>query len=56
MLCSKKKHLRLDFPPRVNFYAWFLQLCINDPVFLSSVLFADEPGFNRDRLFNSKLL
>lgn len=41
-----------DFDSRVNFSQWLLERCDHDPLFLSSIMFTDEAGFNQDGIFN----
>lgn len=41
-----------DFPPRMEFCNWFLEMANQDRNFLPSVLFTDEAGFSRDGIFN----
>lgn len=41
-----------DFPQRIAFCTWFLQMFTADHYFLSAVLFTHEAGFSRDGIFN----
>jgi hypothetical protein len=43
-----------DFPRRVQFCQWLLQRCLNQPHFVSQVLFTDEASFTRDGFFNCR--
>jgi hypothetical protein len=41
-----------DFPAREAFCQWFLQQCVLNPLFVSSVLFTDEAAFTRNGTMN----
>lgn len=42
-----------DYPARVVYCEWFLQMQRNDNMFLGRVLFSDEAAFRRDGVINS---
>lgn len=43
-----------DYPRRVACARWFLEMDLNNPLFLGNVLFTDEAGFSREGIFNNR--
>jgi hypothetical protein len=49
-IATKRLHYYIS---RQEFCEWAIQKCVDPPNFLRTVLFTDEAGFTRNRVFNS---